>query len=117
MSAKGERRTVNQNKLQRYHPRELILPNSGEYNTPIEIKQEESRHMEQQVVSKRRQRKPRRTIRSSHHQQNNHASTQTFNTDQQTNSEQCISPNDVATTVTTTRYGRIFKATDRFSPS
>jgi hypothetical protein len=51
MSAKGKRRTVNQNKLQRYHLRELILPNSGEYNTPKDIKQEESRHMEQQAVS------------------------------------------------------------------
>ncbi len=68
MSAKGRRRTVNQNKLQRYHPRELILQNSGEYNTPMDIKQEESRHEEQQVVSKRRQRKTRRPKRSSHHQ-------------------------------------------------
>jgi hypothetical protein len=68
MSAKGRRRTVNQNKLQRYHPRELILPNSGEYNTLMDIKQVESRHMEQQGVSKRRQRKPR-PKRSSSNQQ------------------------------------------------
>ena len=117
MSAKGRRRTVNQNKLQRYNPRELILPNSGEYNTPMDIKQEESRHMEQQAAGKRRQRKPRRPKRSSHHHSNNSATAQTSTTDQQTHSEQCISPNVVAPTVTTTRYGRISKATDRYSPS
>ena len=99
ISKKGKAKTVNQNKLQRFHPRAEQRPTQSNFNTIPEIKEEEAQHERLQAETRKKakrpacQRQPRQKI---------------------TTNDATISKD--AEPLPPTKSGRIRKPIDRFVP-